>query len=173
MSSNSINTNSPYLANSNILADVNNVRKNNSLKLDQNKKSFLESAAKDVKNTIVSEKLEESQSIQDYNLRLQQNTPAAKLLNTTKAFNETNKNEKINYKKDSENFIELTETDDYEKVRNSSGSEGYYIVINELKTDTSKKNKLMNSLDRWRERINSTYHLGLQKQPGTLVNLIA
>ncbi len=172
MFSNSINTNSPYLANPNILADANGIRKNNTVKFDLDKKTFFESTIQDVKNRIVSEKLEENQSIQDYNLRLQQNTPAAKLLNTIKAFNETDKNEKIYYKKNSEDFIELTETDDYEKVRNSSAGEGYYIVINDRKTDSNKKSKLINSLDRWRERINSTYHLGSHKQLGTLVNLV-
>ncbi|MCX6169125.1 MAG: hypothetical protein NTX65_07295 [Ignavibacteriales bacterium] len=172
MISNSINTNSPFLNTPSIIAGVNGIRKNNSLKFDLDKKTILESSAQDVKNRIVSEKPDQNQTIQDYNYRLQQNTPTSKLFDTTKTFNETQKKERINYEKSSDDIIELTETDDYEKVRNSSEGQGYYIVINDRKSDTGKKNKLMNSIDRWRERINTTYQIGIPKKHGTLVNLV-
>ena len=172
MSQTSINTTSSYFAYQNILADINTIRKNTAMNTDADKKAFIESRSQDSKNTIVSEKPGEAQSILDYNLRLQQNTPAAKLLNTVKSFNETYENEKVNYKNKSGDFIELTETDDYSKVRNSTEGNGYYIVINDSKPETGKKNKILSSLDRWRERIKTTYHLGLEKQPGTLVNLV-
>ena len=161
----SINSNSLYFS------DANSKRKNDPVKFDLNKKTFLESTSRDLKNTFITEKLDEEPSFQNYNLRLQQNTPAAKLLNTIKAFNENVSNKKIDYKKNPQDVIELTETDDYEKVRNSSTGEGYYIVINNRKME-SNKNRLNTSLERWRKRIDSTYHLCIQKQPGALVNLL-
>ncbi len=169
MFANSINTNPAYLEYLN--SNANSIRKNNNIKLELDEKTFLKSTAKAQRETVVSEKLDENRSIEDYNLRLQQNTPAAKLLGTIKAYNETNKIKKFDYEKDSENIIELTETDDYEKVRNSFAGEGYYIVITDRKTNADK-NRLKNSVALWQERINNTYRLGLKKQPGILVNLV-
>lgn len=153
-------------------SDVTRVYKSSESKSQNEEKTFLKYSNQDQKNIKVSEKSDENRTIKDYNIPLQPNTPAAKLLNILKSFNETAKSASIN---DEEDYVEFTEIDESSEEINNNASPneiGYYVVIDE-KVPPKVSKKMNRPLDMWKRRINKTYHLGFMKEPGTLVNVVA
>ncbi|MFA7227575.1 MAG: hypothetical protein WC061_00955 [Melioribacteraceae bacterium] len=133
-------------------------------------RAFFKYSPEDQKNKIISEKADAFKSPREYDQRLRQNAPAVKSQKPAKSFNESQKSDLFS-DDENENVVELEETDDYEKVRNSSAG-GYYIVINE-NDNPRMRNKIKSAADLWSERISKTYNSGVRKQPGVLVNLVA
>ena len=163
------NTNPYYQEYINSSSDVNSVRKVNESKFQNEEKNSLKYSTKDQMDAKVSEKNDDKRTIHDYNLPLQHNVPAAKLLKILKTFNET---KKANSTSDTE-YVDFIEIDNSpEKSFTKSPDEiGYYIVIDDRKTNNSVK-RLKKFHDPCQERINKAYHLGFRKEPGTLVNVV-
>ncbi|PKL82502.1 MAG: hypothetical protein CVV24_09695 [Ignavibacteriae bacterium HGW-Ignavibacteriae-3] len=165
------NINPSYIEFANSHSSIEGVRRTGASKSQSEEKSFFRNSSEDQKNRTVSEAPDRDASIQENNLRLHHGSPASRSQKSAKSFNETKKSEFLLDDDSFEDVIELIETDDYEKVRNSSEG-GYYIIINDKNTSL-RKPTLKSANDLWRARINKMYHSGLGKQPGVLVNLLA
>lgn len=171
MSVSATNTNPYYLEYINSSSDGSSVRKINDSKFQNEEKAYLKYSTQDQRNIKVSEKLDEKKTLQDYNILLQQNTPAAKLLGIIKTFNETKKIYETNKEEDYVDFIEIDESSEEEYNQPSPNEIGFYVVLDDR--NTAKELKRINGpLEIWRRRINNTYHLGFKREPGTLVNVI-
>ena len=171
MSVSATNTNPYYIEYINSSSDVAGIRKMNESKSYNEEKTYLKYSTQDQRNIKVSEKLDEKKTLQDYNILLQQNTPAAKLLGIIKTFNETKKNYKTNTEEDYADFTEINKSTEEKYNHPSSDEIGFYVVIDDR--NSSKELKRINGpMDIWRRRINNTYHLGFMKEPGTLVNVV-
>lgn len=158
----------PYINSS---TDGSGVRKLNETKFQNEEKTYLKYSTQDMRNIKVSEKMDENNTIKDYNVPLQQNTPASKLLRIIKSFNETNKIYETNDDEDYTDFEELDESSEPNLKADASKEIGFYVVIDDNKSNRDVK-KIKKPLDLWRGRINKTYHLGFMKEPGTLVNVV-
>lgn len=170
MSVSATNTNPYYIEYINSSSDVAGIRKMNESKSYNEEKTYLKYSTQDQRNIKVSEKLDEKKTLQDYNILLQQNTPTAKLLKILKSFNETKKTNNANKDEDYIDFIEIDKSSE-ENNHPSPGEIGFYVVINDNDTNNEVK-KIKRPIDLWRKRINTIYHLGFMKEPGTLVNVV-
>lgn len=152
-------------------ADGSGVRKLNESKFQNEEKTYLKYSTQDQRNAKVTEKLDESKNLQDYNTLLQQNTPAAKLLGILKAFNETKKVSEATDEKDYTEFEEIDESAEAKAKSQPDEEIGFYVVIDDDKPKKDFK-RIKKPIDLWRGRINNIYHLGFMKEPGTLVNVV-
>lgn len=171
MSISATNTSPYYVEYINTSSDVSGIRKINESKLQNEEKTFLKYSTKDLRSIKVSEKMDENDTIKDYNIPLQQNTPTVRLLNILKSFNEAKKTESPEKDEGFADFTEIDESSNTENNRPSPDEIGFYVVINENNTNNDVK-RTKKPIDLWRNRINSIYHLGFMKEPGTLVNAV-
>jgi hypothetical protein len=170
---NGINSNPSLIESIRIGSGIGSIGKINASRFQQDEKVFLKSISQEQKNTIVSEKLEQDQTVQSYNLRLQQNTPAAQILETISPYNDVQKFRGYKSKADSfYNPVKRKKTFYEEQLDDSSIENGFYMVVNDNGSNKSLK-QLKDNVDFWREKINSKYHTGFFKEPGTLVNTLA
>jgi hypothetical protein len=168
MSVNALYSSSPYTEQVNSFLTTNNLRFFNELARQQNKEKFLENSSQDLKNTIVSEKIDKT--ISNYNLQLQTNTPLAKLFDSTKLFNETYKNLRREISRDeSENSWLDSDTEETDFTQSMLGK-GFYIITGNQETIYTKSTSQNNF---WKEKIRKTYQTGFTREPGTLLDVIA
>lgn len=165
------NINPYYVEQINSSSNVACVRKINDSKLQNEEKSYLKYSTQDQRNLKVSEEPEEKKTIPDYNIPLQHNAPAARLLKILKSFNEAHKIVDANSEEDYTDFTEISEASEEKSNHPSPGEIGYYVVLDERNSAPEEK-KINRPQDMWRRRINNTYHLGFMKEPGTLVNVV-
>ncbi len=166
----SSNTNAYYIEFVNSFSDVTGIRKTAESKSQNEEKSYLKYSTQSQRSVKVSDNPEKQKTIQDYNITLQQNTPAVKLLKILKSFNETKKIVST-YDEDNVDFEAINELSEKEFSKPSPSEIGFYVVIDEPKTNVSAL-KIKKASDIWRGRINNTYQLGFIKEPGTLVNMV-
>ncbi len=173
MPTNGINSDPSFVESIRLGSGAGSISKINASRLQQDEKVFQKSLSQEQKNTIVSEKLEQNQTVQSYNLRLQQNTPAAQILETITPYNDVQKFK--GFKSNSDSFNNSTKrkkTICEEQLDDSSIENGFYMVVNDNGSNKSLK-QLKDNVDLWREKINNKYHTGFFKEPGTLVNTLA
>ena len=143
---------------------------NSSSTNSNNEKERTNNLSREQKNSIVSEKLNDGTYNSQNDLRFQENTPVARLLDVIKNFNETSK-------------VRTPELNNTANISDAQFSEvdqmvaeespvGYYVVIDDH-TKASKKKLLKGRFDLVKERIAKTYNLGYRKNNGSLVNLTA
>ena len=139
MSVSAANTNPYYLEYINSSSDVAGVRKINESKFQNEEKTYLKYSTQDQRNIKVSEKFDENKTIQDYNLLLQQNTPAAKLLGIRKTFNETKKVYETNTEGDYADFVEFDESSEEELISKPPKDIGFYVVLDDRNSSKELK----------------------------------
>ena len=163
------NTNPYFASYVNSSSNVKGVDKSSHSNTRNEEKPYLKYSTIDERNEKVTEKPESNKTIHDYSIPLQQNTPAAKLLNILKSFNEK---QKTVDRKSEEDYADFTEITDESEAKPLSPDEiGYYVVLDERNPAPAEK-KISKPLELWRKRISDTYHLGFLKEPGTLVNVV-
>ncbi len=162
------NMDASYFEFASVSAKVKEVNKINGSNSGLEEKTFFKRASEDQKNRIVSEKTETARAPHEYSQRLKSNSPASHSQKSAKTFHEI-KNHDHSTSYNEEDIIEIEETDDYEKVRNSGGG-NFYIVIDENE-NRAEEPKIKTPNDLWRDRILKTYNFGMKKEPGILVNL--
>jgi hypothetical protein len=126
--------------------------------------------SREQKNSIVSEKLAGSHVDSPNDLRFQENTPVAKLLDIIKNFNETARVETPQFTKSA--YVSDAQFTELSQVIAQETPIGYYVVVDDH-TKTSKQKTLKGRFDLVKERIAKTYNLGYRKNNGALVNITA
>ncbi len=121
--------------------------------------------SKDVKNSLVSEKLNSS----NFNFRYLYNVPLSRLNSTGQIFNEKEKPLAADNSNDSNNnFNDLKHlTND----SNQNGVYGYYIVDSKM-TANSRDNSSRKNTNSIKKQLDKTYHSSSQNSKGSLVNII-
>ncbi len=131
-------------------------------------------------NKISSENSKDSSSINsispDFYSRLAyhfpQNSPLSKTQDTEKPFNDPQKVKKKDEQgKSFSDYMAGADTSENQvKTAQENTGKGYYIVFNDPSPQTYTKPELSGQ-ELFRQRISSTYHTGMMKENGTLVNL--
>jgi hypothetical protein len=139
------------------------------IKNEQTQQNFPRKTVAPIIDRFVTEKLDEQIPDARNDLRLYENTPIAKLLQTIKQFNDVNKkknaNSSVNEELRGQNEVleEDAEIDESKPI-------GFYIVLNNEKKNTSLK-LLTGKVDIWKERLEKTYRTKIFRDNGSLVNL--
>jgi hypothetical protein len=156
----------------NSTSNSSSVKRINEVNLKFDAKNFEKYFSSDQKAVTVTENSESYSNPAVYNYQFQTNTPASKIISTTKPFNEANK---INNYEDTESEDDDS-NDSYvyeqtEEISNTKTGSGYYIIINGP-VDMPENNLLEKFTTEIQKRINKTYHLEYFREPGTLVDLV-
>lgn len=126
--------------------------------------------SRDQKNSIVTNHLNDNYTGAVNDLRYQENSPVAKLLEVIKNFNETTHLGNLQFK--SAPNISNAHLSEFAQQVAEEHPVGYYVVIDDDKKSSNRK-ALKARFDLVKDRISRTYNLGFRKENGSLVNLVA
>ncbi|MEG8946171.1 hypothetical protein [Rosettibacter firmus] len=128
--------------------------------------SLLKNFSDDKKFTVVTENLDKEKHLNE--LRFQENTPVAQLLETKNIFNET---KKVSSKKEKKQFSSFNfSKEEFKKAEESKNEKGFYIIIDGMLIQPDNYQKNLSYMER---RINKAYRINIPRDPGTLINVIA
>jgi|GEM_PF-2649623 hypothetical protein len=171
MQLNSINPNTNLVEIINSASNVSGVKKINEADFTSDFKNFENSSSLNYKAVVLNEELNQSANSAVYSLKLNPQAPAAQISKANKTFLEAAK----------ANYFQIDDTEDEstgsignylpEKIENNKKGSGFYIVIGGRDNFPSTK-LLKNFTSEFQKRINKTYHLGFEREPGTLVDLV-
>lgn len=171
MQLNSINPNTNLVEIVNSVSNVSGVKKINEAEFKSDLKNFEKSSSLNYKAVVLNEDLNQSVNAAVYSLKLNPQAPAAQISKANKTFLEAAK----------ANHFQIDDTEDEstesignylpEKIESNKKRSGFYIVIGGR--DNFQSSKLIkNFTSEFQKRINKTYHLGFEREPGTLVDLV-
>lgn len=171
MQLNSLSPNSNLVEIISSAVNLSGVKKINEADFKSDFRNFEKSSSGNYHAVVLNEDTNQSVNAAVYSLKLNPQAPAAQISKANKTFLEAAKANYLGIENAEEDSTESLANYLPEKIESNKKGSGFYIVFGGRDNFPSSK-LIKNFTSEFQKRINKTYHLGFEREPGTLVDLV-